>query len=540
MKNNSTNQTNLLAILFVCCAASSIAQGEQERIWTTIQLAENVPEWKNEQLYSGNREVQQLIDAFNITSVEQVVPTSTKEDLRKVYEVSCNCDATALIEVINDSSTPFSQAVTAPSYELLQTPNDYNYSFQVDYALDLIQAKDAWQYSTGDPTMVIGISDANYYNTHEDLESQIEYLDPVNYSTNYYHGTAVAISAAGHTNNGTGKSSIGYECKLWLSTMGYGKLLQMSQSGIRLINISWASGCGPNPYEENIIDEIYENGTILVAAAGNGSTCGGPTNLVFPAAYKHVISVTSVGETDNHESIIGDPTSTHQHNNEVDLCAPGYNVPLSIAPGFYFTSNGTSFAAPLVTGTVGLMLSLRPCLNFEEVREILRISADDIYATNQLYYNQLGAGRLNAGEALRLTEMYSCGSNSAQVNSDAMTANNKQSKEHFIEVLAQLHRDREEAENTSSFSESSATHDDQPIMEMSVFPNPSFESTTLYSNINSPMQLVIIDMQGAVVRTQELLPGKTKLNFNIAKKGVYTLKLISDNQQTWFRRFTKL
>jgi hypothetical protein len=320
----------------------------------------------------------------------------------------------------------------------------------------------------------------------------------------------------------------------------------MSQIGIRAINISWATGCTPNQYEESIIEEIYENGSILIAAAGNGSTCGGPANLVYPSAYDRVISVTSIGENDNHEQIFGDSNSTHQHNSTVDLCAPGYNVPLSIAPGFYMTSDGTSFAAPLVTGTIGLMLSIKPCLSFEEIREILRISSDDIYALNPSYVNLLGSGRLNSGEALRLTEMYKCGAGfetfepSLFSPCNSVSSNATNSTKDLIHLSDHALREIDNIMNSRPSSESPNSIPAPLIAEVNLHPNPSLESATLYSNISAPMKLVIFNMHGSIVETHDLPSGKNNMSISLNQKGVYTLKIINNNRQAWFRRFIKL
>jgi len=149
------------------------------------------------------------------------------------------------------------------------------------------------------------------------------------------------------------------------------------------------------------IDEVYNNGTFIVASAGNGSTCGGPNSLVYPAAYNHVFAVTSVGSQDNIERVIGNPSTIHQTNSSVDICAPGHNVPLTIAPGVYITGNGTSFAAPYVTGTVALMLSVKPDLTNQEIDSILRLTATNIDMLNPNYVGKIGSGRLNSGLAVQ-------------------------------------------------------------------------------------------------------------------------------------------
>jgi len=141
-----------------------------------------------------------------------------------------------------------------------------------------------------------------------------------------------------------------------------------------------------------------------VAAAGNGSTCGNPDALVYPAAYNQVFAVTSVGNQDNIEKVIGNPSTRHQTNLSVDLCAPGHNVPLTPAPGRYTYSSGSSFASPYVTGTVALMLSLKEDLTNSEIDSILRVSATNIDQLNPNYVGRIGSGRLNSGEALRMVQ----------------------------------------------------------------------------------------------------------------------------------------
>lgn len=407
----SFNKYSLGFILMIGVSQSVIAQLAPENIWVSFNSISDVPAMVDGHLQSSNEEIQKLIGEYNFSSVERAVPNSRQEILQKVYNIECLCDAEELASRINHESTALNRAELAPKYEFMNDPNDYNSIYAQDYALDLINAKGAWDYSTGDSNVILGISDGNFFTNHEEL--QTEYVS-INTAANtpsyyYYHGTAVAATAAGATDNSQGKSAIGYDCKLSLASMGYNRALQMSYEGVEVINLSWASGCYYSTYVQSIIDEIYNNGTIIVAAAGNGGTCGGSSNLVYPAAHNHVIAVSSVGPQDNHERVIGNPASTHQHNSSVDICAPGYDVALTVAPGWYMTGNGTSFAAPYVTGTIGLMLSVNPCLTFEDVEQILSMTAVNIDAQNPNYIGQLGAGRMDAMEAVKLAAEYSCG-----------------------------------------------------------------------------------------------------------------------------------
>ena len=220
-----------------------------------------------------------------------------------------------------------------------------------------------------------------------------------------------------------GKSSIGYNCKLSLTDTGYNQLLSLSYGGARVINASWTSGCSYSEYIQMVIDEVYNNGTIVVAAAGNAS-CGNPNNLVYPASCDHVIAVSSVGPSNNHERTIGDSTTTHQHNSSVDICAPGYDVALSVNAGWYLTSSGTSFAAPYVAGTIGLMLAIRPCLTYEEALYILQATAFNLDSLNPNYAGKLGAGRLDAGLALKFTKNLSLSISANVSNATCFGENN--------------------------------------------------------------------------------------------------------------------
>jgi hypothetical protein len=424
IKNIIRNTT--AALLFSGAIGLSFAQ-QTSSAWVTIEDPNIVPYTDaTGQLVSQDADFDVLISELNVSYVKKAVPSSRRASLSRVYEVGCDCDIVDLYSGLTNKVKAVSKVEYGPIYETLELPNDYSLEVTNPYALNLIDAEGAWEITKGDPNVIIAISDQNYYENHEDLIGKITHYDNTNNSSQG-HGTAVATLAAGATNNNIGKSAIGYNSSLALYRMNYNEVLNASYSGAKVVNLSWTSGCSYNQYLQDVMTEVYENGTFIVASAGNGTTCGGSTNQVYPSAYNHVFSVTSIGENDNHERNTGDPNSTHQHNATVDLSAPGYYVPITAAPGWYYSGSGTSYASPIVSGTVGLMLSINPCLRPLDIETILKSSSTFIDDLNPAYSGLIGSGRLNAAAAVKMAKefagvsltansFYSCTQNSGEIH----------------------------------------------------------------------------------------------------------------------------
>jgi hypothetical protein len=405
MKNNNYSSKIFLVFAIGILAFTSYSQ-EKSQIWATISTEGIIPSVNSDgNLVSSNPSFNTLISTLSITKVVKALPASKQEKLQSVYEITCNCNEQDLVEAFSKVPTIAQGIVIAPKYETLYTPNDYSLEFANDYALDLINAHSAWDITHGNSSVVIGISDQNYYVNHDELLGKVTHYDATN-TTTQTHGTAVAIIAAGNTDNNLGKSSIGFNSSLALYQMSFNEILVATYAGMDIINLSWTAGCFYNQYIQDVINEAYNNGSFIIAAAGNGNTCGGAEQLVYPAALANVFSVTSIGANDNHEKIAGDPLSTHQHNATVDLCAPGYDVAISAAPGWYLTSSGTSFAAPLISGIVALMLDVNPCLSNVDIEYILKNSSINIDSLNPNYAGKIGAGRVDAKAAVLMASNF--------------------------------------------------------------------------------------------------------------------------------------
>ncbi len=211
---------------------------------------------------------------------------------------------------------------------------------------------------------------------------------------------------------------------------------------IRVINMSLGAGV----FESYNTDPLtlaakraVDAGIVVVAAAGNmGKAQDGTPQygaITAPGNAPWVLTVgasSSMGTTDRRDDKMAlyssrGPTMV-DYSAKPDLVAPGSGtVSLSAAnslfyvtkapflvPGFrgglgytpYLTLSGTSMAAPVVAGTVALMLEANPALTPNLVKAILQFTAQ-VY--NNYDYLTQGAGFLNTLGAVKLSRYFAIG-----------------------------------------------------------------------------------------------------------------------------------
>ncbi|MFT5892683.1 MAG: hypothetical protein ACI9Y7_002795, partial [Dokdonia sp.] len=326
--------------------------------------------------------------------------------------------------------------------------------------LRMIRARQAWAITKGRSQVVIGIADQGFDAGnandggisvgldpgHEDLASEFVGGLP-NYNDQYgSHGNYVAGFASAATNNDLGVTAIGYKTKM-IGARGLlvSNLLGLAQYEIKpkVVNGSFGSGYGSSldttaPYfiaQQAIVNDIDDLGVTVVFAAGNGGSglTGDQDEYYLPASYKNVISVSTVGNKhaigstlvaydnwkDVHDIYVSElgGVKSHQHNDSVDIVVPAYyptpvlfrdpdhNDPWK--DDYRRTGyGGTSLSAPIVAGTIALMHSVNYCIDTREVETILKLTAVKIdhLPQNSQYYGRLGAGRLDAYEAVRMAK----------------------------------------------------------------------------------------------------------------------------------------
>jgi serine protease AprX len=173
---------------------------------------------------------------------------------------------------------------------------------------------------------------------------------------------------------------------------------------IRVLNLSFgtdASTDGRLDPLEHAAEVAWERGIVVVVSAGNGGAKD--DGLASPALSADVLAV---GSLDTHATMdTADDTvaSFSSRGNSVkgergpDILAPGVSLVSLRAPGSYidqtqpqgrvgdrfFKGSGTSQSAAVVSGAAALMLSQRPQLTPDQVRDTLRKSARELDGVSQ-------------------------------------------------------------------------------------------------------------------------------------------------------------
>jgi len=343
------------------------------------------------------------------------------------------------------------------------TPNDPLLSQQWSLIdpLSGVNATAAWGIQTGVPNMTVAVIDTGIL-PHPDLDGRVlpgyDFIsdaesardgdardpNPRDEGTfgsaadcgveqdSFWHGLFVAGQIAANSNNGVGIAGMNWAAKILpvrtLGRCGFGTDVDVFEGMLWAAGVQIA-GVPPNPNPARVlnmslggygtcgsaiqeaVDLAMAQGAVVVVSAGNES------DNVSNYAPSNCAGVITVGAS----GVSGDRSSYSNFGRRVDITAPGGDIGngaagyvLSTAsdgttvPGgpAYVNGIGTSFAAPLVSGTVSLMLARNANLTPGRVMSIITGTARDFPAGTQCGATNgklCGVGLLDAGVALAST-----------------------------------------------------------------------------------------------------------------------------------------
>lgn len=264
----------------------------------------------------------------------------------------------------------------------------------------MIGLENAWQRTTGDPSIIVAILDDSFDAGHPEITGSIvepwnifQYDDQVtDHGGRFKHGTHVAGTVAGALNNGIGLAGVAPGCRIMpvqvsdgRGTMTTSSLLDgvfyALKNGARVINLSLGlhlPGASSLPHEEQerlaktlfleeaeMWDEVFriakEEDVLIVQAAGNDGI------LAAIDPMKRSSASLVVGAVDETKT----PTDFSNLGDVVRVFAPGVDIYSTTPNNGLEPMSGTSMASPIVSGCIALMMSFQPDLSIDRIRTII-------------------------------------------------------------------------------------------------------------------------------------------------------------------------
>ena len=341
-----------------------------------------------------------------------ILPT---EDKAKVLEV---VDVLKKINGI-ESAEPsyFSTPMIVPndeywtSRELWTLRNDNIYG---------INAQDAWITTTGSLNVRVGVIDTGT-SDHPDLDANV--VSGMNFATpnawltdTYPHGTLTAgiIGAVGNNTIGT----VGVNWQVGLFTMKITTNTNLihdyaAVNAIRHARSTWGNtdqisilnySFGRYGSFHAVLAEINNYPGLFVWSAGNSGD--DVDTLINNNSWVNPSNLIAVGAIDSggRRSIWPNRGSSNysSSNQHVHIYAPGSDGLSTNNRQSYSEFSGTSMSAPLVTGVAALLLSIKPTLTAEDLKEIMIESGIDTVISIPTHPYIQTVKRLNAYNAVQL------------------------------------------------------------------------------------------------------------------------------------------
>lgn len=419
-------------------------------------------------LYNISCELRTLVDTYNLSNTTLFVDSI--EGAPMIYILTLHSLDYQQIDSIakNISNGPHCQ-IAEPSYAIF-SPKEHSINpeqnalfgnqwqlFNASYPLYDVNAKDAWQYTTGE-NVIVAIIDNGFELQHPDLASNFiqgyDCTDGTDGATHGAyrenvdsHGTQCA-GIIGAVNNDIGVVGIAPNCRLMPIRRGYsyyvkdknGKNIdtlyhskteyvlksfrQAYQNGADVISCSWSYDPSNSGIYDLVLGEAVSQGRnglgcVIVFSVGNDTL----SRINYPS---NTFNVIAVGASNRY----GYRAAFSNFGDSLDVVAPGKDVytTQTIPYGSYCVSSGTSMACPMVAGITALILSQNPHLNWQEVRNIIRQTAYklpyynfDIITNNGTWNNQVGYGLVDAYAAVLAAQITTAQINGPEILSTQST-----------------------------------------------------------------------------------------------------------------------
>ncbi len=296
----------------------------------------------------------------------------------------------------------------------------------------------AWDITTGNPKVMISITDTGIDTNHTDLRPNLcdrtlwydAYDNDQKPWDEYYHGTGVSGIPLAAGNNIAGTAGIAFNCQImpvrvfgpypqaFTTDLILAKGLNWSwQHGACVINCSWGGGIPSSLISFAIQNAVHYGrsgkGTVVFGGSGNSDTA----SVLYPASMPEVIGVGGLSPCYERKSLTScDNIGGLQawgacYGEGMELVAPCTFVGTTELGGNWCVcGNGTSDSSPMAAGVAGLMFSKNINLSGDSVKLIMETYARKVGNYNYnipkehgLWNEEMGYGMIDAYICLQNT-----------------------------------------------------------------------------------------------------------------------------------------
>lgn len=288
-----------------------------------------------------------------------------------------------------------------------QLVNDPGYRYEWD--ISYTEADKAWSLVKQKREVKVAVLDTGVDYTHPDLKDRVLKDKGYNFVDNDSetmddngHGTHVSGIIAASANNNIGVSGITGTLNIKilpvkvLDENGEGEVSNIVKgikyavdNGADIINLSFGTNSKSKEIEE-AINYAKSKGVFVVAAAGNDGESDDNSSPASDGAF-------AVAAMDYNYKV----ADFSDYGSCIKISAPGEEI-LSTVPGGYEAWDGTSMAAPIVSGIAAMAKAEDPNLSPSQMEDVLDSTAKDIMIKGK--DQQSGYGLIDAYDAIKKVE----------------------------------------------------------------------------------------------------------------------------------------
>jgi subtilisin family serine protease len=287
----------------------------------------------------------------------------------------------------------------------LSTKDPYFYS---QWWLNSISSHKAWQRVDQERQIIVAVVDSGVDYNHPDLKNRVLTEFGYNFHDNNndpmddgWHGTHIAGIIAAEANNGIGISGIVGDLDVKILPI---KVLDKDGRGTSTViakGIRYAADMGADiinlsitfktrdPHIEEALRYAYNLGVFVVTASGNDNILSDNYSPQADFGSFTVAAVNSLYERSYFSN----------YGEAVAVAAPGSGILSTVPGGLYEYRDGTSMAAPMVSGTAAILKAQNPFLSPDQLRAIITETADKDKVISR---HPIGSGLLNTYNAIRM------------------------------------------------------------------------------------------------------------------------------------------